>query len=309
MALAFAIGFCVVVQARSNGELAVVTGDALLAGVLSLGTGTLILGAVVALRRQSRDALLHGIAAELRAGRLQRWHLLGGVGGAAFICAQVLSVPLLGVALVTVASVAATTAMSLAVDRWGIGPGGVRPISRRRALAAVAATVAVALAVSGRLAEGDLVWWAVVVVMGAGAAVAVQLALNGVVAQRTGDPIAAAVVNFVLALALLLLALAAEHLVGHAWTAPPAPWEQPQLWLGGVMGVLYISTAALVVKPLGVLLFGLLNVAGQLTGSLLSDLLLPTPGTVVTWQLVAGVILAGAAIAWAAVPPRRPSKR
>ncbi len=58
-------------------------------------------------------------------------------------------------------------------------------------------------------------------------------------------------------------------------------------------------------RPLGVLLLGLLSTSGQLTGSLLSDLLFPTPGTVVTWQLVAGVLLTGGAVAWAAYRPRR----
>ena len=39
--------------------------------------------------------------------------------------------------------------------------------------------------------------------------------------------------------------------------------------------------------------------------ALLSDLLLPTPGTVVSWQLIAGVALAFAAVVWSSLPPRR----
>lgn len=305
IALAFGVGFCVVVQARSNGEMAVVTGDPLLTGVLSLVGGLLILGTISVLRPTTRRALVFSLPAELRARRLKPWHLLGGVGGAVFLAAQVVGVPLLGVAIVTVASVAGTTAMSVAVDRWGIGPAGVRAVSARRIAGAVGATVAVGVAVSGRFVDGDLVVWAVLLVLSAGAVVAVQLALNGVVAQRTQDPIAAAVVNFVLALVLLLLALGVEHLAGHGWSPPPAPWEQTVLWLGGPMGVLFISVAALVVRPLGVLLFGLLNVAGQLSGSLISDVVFPTPGTAVSWQLVAGAALALAAVAWTSVPARR----
>ncbi len=307
MALAFTVGITSVVQARSNGEMAIVTGDGFLAGVLSLTSGLLILVVIVAVRGSSRRALIREVPAALRDGRLRWWHFLGGVGGACYIGSQAVTVPLLGVAVFTVSYVAGVTGMSLLVDRWGFGPGGPRAVSRRRVLSAVGTTLAVALAVSGRLLSGDLVWWAVGAVIVAGAVVATQLALNGTVAQRTGDPMPAALINFVLALVLLLIGLGIEHLIGHRWAPPPAPWDQPLLWLGGITGVLYISVAAVLVRPLGVLLFGLLTIAGQLTGSLLSDLLLPTPGTVVSWQLVAGVLLAGVAIAYAAVPPRRPA--
>jgi transporter family-2 protein len=111
-------------------------------------------------------------------------------------------------------------------------------------------------------------------------------------------------VNFAVGTTALLLALAVEHALGHGWTAPPLPWEQPVLWLGGPVGILFIVGATVVVKPLGVLLYGLLSIAGQLSTSLLLDLVLPTPGTVVTWQLITGVVLTGFAVAWAAQTPR-----
>lgn len=309
MALAVGVGFGTAVQARSNGEMAVVTGDGFLAGALSLATGLVILTVITAARSSSRHALTRTLPAMLRDGRLRWWHLLGGVGGAAYIGSQSVTVPLLGVAVFTVAYVASVTGASLLVDRAGLGPGGPRPISRQRLAAAAGTTLAVALAVSGRLASGNLVWWAVAAVLVAGAIVAAQLALNGTVAQRTGDPFPAALINFVLALVLLLVGLGVEHLVGHRWSPPPAPWEQPLLWLGGITGVVYITVAAILVRTLGVLLFGLLTIAGQLTGSLLSDLFLPTPGTVVSWQLIAGVVLAGVAVASAAIRPRRPASR
>jgi transporter family-2 protein len=163
----------------------------------------------------------------------------------------------------------------------------------------------VALAVSGRFSSGDLVIWAVVLVLCAGAATAVQSAVNGQVAAKTGDPLAATSVNFAVGLTALLVALAVEHLAGHAWIAPPPPWEQPWLWLGGPVGVLFIASSTIVVKPLGVLLFGLLNIAGQLTGSLVSDLVFPTQGTVVSWQLLAGMALTAVSVALAATRPRR----
>jgi bacterial/archaeal transporter family-2 protein len=299
----------VVVQSRSNGELAVAVGDGLFAAVLSFGTGALILLVIIALRPATRQALGTSLPSLLRSGQLRWWHLLGGLGGALLVAGQGIAVPLLGVALFTVGMVAGNTGTSLVVDRIGLGPGVRRPLTARRVVAAVGVTVAVALAVSGRFSSGDLVLWAVALVLVAGAGTALQSAVNGQVAVRSGDPLAATSVNFAVGLTALLVALGIEHLAGHAWVAPPPPWEQPWLWLGGPVGVLFIASATIVVKPLGVLLFGLLNIAGQLTGSLVSDLVFPTQGTVVSWQLLTGMALTAASVALAATRPRRRTPR
>jgi transporter family-2 protein len=305
LSLAFVVGLLMVAQGRSNGELAVAVQDGLFAAVLSFSTGAVILLGLIAARPPTRQALRVTLPALLRAGELRWWHLLGGLGGALLVAGQGIAVPLLGVALFTVGMVAGNTGTSLVVDRFGIGPGVPRPLTPRRVVAAVGVTAAVALAVSGRLSTGDLVVWAVVLVLVAGAGTALQSAVNGQVAVRTGDPIAATSVNFAVGLAALLVALTIEHLAGHIWVAPPPPWEQPWLWLGGPVGVAFIATATVVVKPLGVLLFGLLNISGQLTGSLVSDLVFPTQGTVVGWQLLSGMALTAASIALAATRPRR----
>ena len=305
LSLAFGVGILVVVQSRSNGELAVAVDDGLFAAVLSFSVGALILLVLIGLRPATRRALGVSLPVLLRSGQLRWWHLVGGLGGALLVAGQGIAVPLLGVALFTVGMVAGNTGTSLVVDRVGLGPGVPRPLTTRRVVAALGVTVAVALAVSGRLGSGDLVIWAVALVLVAGAATAVQSAVNGQVASKTGDALAATSVNFAVGLSALLVALAVEHLAGHVWVAPPAPWEQPWLWLGGPVGVLFIASAALVVKPLGVLLFGLLNIAGQLAGSLVSDLVFPTQGTVVTWQLLAGMALTAGSVALAATRPRR----
>ena len=302
VALALLVGVLVVVQSRINGELGHVVGNGLLAAVISFGSGLAILVVIVALRRSTRTRLLQGLPAELRAGRLHWWQLIGGLGGATLVASQGLTVPALGVALFTVLTVAGTTGSSLVVDRMGLGPGGPRPITTGRVLAAVGTTLAVALAVSGRFSSGSLAWGAVVLTLTAGVAVSFQQAVNGQVALRTGDPLVATSVNFVVGLAALTIAMLVSHAVtGGDWVAPPAPWTDPVLWLGGPIGICFVVTAAVVVRPLGVLLFSLLTIAGQLVGSLVSDLLFPTSGTVIGWQLVVGVLLTGVAVAVAAL--------
>ncbi len=304
MGLAFGAGALAAAQARINGQLAIEVSDGLLAAVVSFGTGLVLVVLVTLSLRGPREALRRGLPAALRRGQLRWWHLVGGALGATFVAGQGLVVPLLGVALFTVLAVTGNTFASMATDRLGIGPGGRRPVTARRVVAAAGTVVAVALAVSGRASAGDLVVWAVVLALLAGAGTGVQPALNGQVAARTGEPLVATVVNFVVGTVVLALALAVEHLAGHGWTPPPAPWEEPVLWLGGPLGVAFILTAAIVVRSLGVLLLSLLSTSGQLTGALVADVVAPTPGTLLTWQLVAGVALTMGAVALAAARRR-----
>jgi transporter family-2 protein len=307
--LAFGAGLVMVIQSRINGQLGHLLNDGILAAVMTLGSGLLILLVITALRRSTRTRLTVVLPKEFRSGGLRWWQLIGGLGGATIVASQTLTVPILGVALFTVLLVAGTTSASLMVDRRGLGPGGARPVTFARVVAAVVTTLAVALAISGRVSAGSFAWGAALLVLIAGIAGAFQQAINGVVAQRTGDSLVAGVVNFVGGFVALLVALAFEHLVERRpWTMPPAPWNDPVLWLAGPLGVAFIVTAAFVVKPLGVLLFSLLSIAGQLSGSLASDLLLPTPGSSVERQLVLAIGLAGLAVAFAALAPLRSTR-
>ncbi len=291
-------------QSRINGQLAIEVHDGLLAAVISFSTGLVLVGVIALSLPRPRLALLQMLPEQVRSGSIPWWQLVGGLLGATFVAGQGLVVPLLGVALFTVLSVAGSTTSSILTDRAGIGPGGSRPVTARRVLAAVGTVLAVGLAVSGRLSVGDLVVWALVLAVVAGGMTGVQPALNGQIAAKTGEPLVATVVNFVGGTAGLLLALSIEHLAGHSWTAPPAPWREPVLWLGGTIGVAFILAAVIVVRPLGVLLLSLLTTAGQLTGALLSDVFFPTPGTVVGWQLVAGVVVTLASVILAATRSR-----
>jgi transporter family-2 protein len=62
------------------------------------------------------------------------------------------------------------------------------------------------------------------------------------------------------------------------------------------VGVVFIAAAAWVVPMLGVLRFGLLSIAGQLTGALVWDVLAPTPGSVISINIVVGILLAFLAV-------------
>jgi transporter family-2 protein len=293
---AVVVGLLVALQSRINAGLAARLaeggGDPTAAGVeaalISFGTGQLLLlvglVAIPALRRG-----MVRIAAAVRAGGLARWQLLGGAGGAWLVATQGLTVATLGVALFIVAVVAGQTAASLAVDAAGLGPAGRLPVTRRRAAAAALALLAVAITAAPRIEAdtGGRAGILALLVVSAGAGIAVQQALNGRVAVAAQYAPAAAVVNFVVGTTLLVVVvLLGRTLAG--WPLHDLPAE-PLLYAGGPIGVAFIAIAAWAVPVVGVLRFGLASITGQLAGGAALDLLAPQPGVTVGPWLAVGL--------------------
>ena len=302
--VAFAAGTVVAVQSRINGALGTALGDGVQAATISFALGLLVLVAIVAARSDARMAFA-GLRSQVRGGRLPWWTLLGGLAGAAYVSAQSVTVAALGVALFTVSTVAGQTGMSLVVDRAGIGPGGVVHVTAVRVVAAVLATVAVAVAAGSRGWSGDVALGYVGMALVAGAAVAFQAAFNGRVSVATGQPTVAALVNFVVGLSALLVVMALLLSVGgKQWGAPPSIGSHGWLYLGGPLGVVFVVSAAWSVRALGVLLFSLVVIAGQLCGALLLDVFAPTVGSDVGTGLLVGVALTASAVGLAALPRR-----
>ncbi|MFC5381354.1 DMT family transporter [Aquipuribacter nitratireducens] len=325
-----AVGVLVAAQSRVNGELAPrfapSTGpdawwvwrgpadDAVAAGidaaVLSFAVGWLIVLVGTLVQARGRHGMAEVVHA-LRDGSLRWWMLLGGLGGATFIAGQGIAVPVLGVSVFVVATVAGVTVGGLLVDRFGLAPGGARPYTARRVIGCVLAVGGVAFSVSGSLdggiASGASVLLFSVVLLAClpmGALTAAQQAVNGRVAQRSRTPWVAGLGNFTAGLAALLLARLL--LIG---TVAPGPLpDQWWLWLSGPIGLSFILLGAVLVRTLGVLLLSLGNTGGQLVGSIAIDELFPTaagrPGLV---ELVAAVVIFVAVALAASRPRRRPA--
>jgi transporter family-2 protein len=302
--LTILLGTLIAVQSRVNGQLAVHTGTGLLPAWWTMTTGLMVLGIVGLAHAPSRRSAGRVLPA-VRDGSLPRWALLGGAAGATFLITQSIVVPLVGVAVFSVGTVAGQTSGSLLVDRLGFSASGVVHITANRVIASILAVVAVAVAISDRLttATGTIAFALFAVL--AGALVAPQQAANGRVAVQARSPYAGALVNFiggtVLLSAAMIVAVAVVNLpINDPWGAP---WWA---YVGGLLGLSVIAGAAWAVPLLGVLVFSLLSVMGQLTGALLLDVLAPTQGTSVGWHLVAGLCLTGVAIL---ISARRPMGR
>lgn len=279
----------------------------MLAALVSFGGGLLVLCLLLALLPGMR-AGVGSLRTALAAGSLRRWHLLGGMAGALMIASQAVTVGVLGVALLTLGVVAGQTVGSLVVDRVGLGPAGMRPLTARRVAGAVLMLVAIGVTVGGQVASAGGGTWLLLMPVAAGVGVAVQQAINGRVGAAARNAMTATLVNFVVG----TVALAAAWLVSLSLRGGPSGRPgSPVLYLGGLVGICFIALAAFVVRWIGVLLLGLASIVGQLAGSVLLDLLAPTRAGGVQAGTLVGIALATVAVAVAAAPRpgRTPSRR
>lgn len=314
VAAAVAVGFLVAGQSRVNGDLGSVVGDGVTAALISFTVGWCLLTLIVVMRARAR-AGFRRLREEFGSGGLTWWHFTGGVYGAALVAQQGGVVPVIGVALFSIALVGGNTAGAIIVDRLGVGPGGRREVSVRRVIAAVLATIGVAVAAAGD-AVGEsvaplLLIGLIALVAVTGGFTALQAAVNGQVMVRSHDTFVASWVNFTVGLAALVIGWAVLHLPDAladrpaTWSMPPPPWENPVVWLGGFIGVAFIAVTAQIVRVLGVLLLGLGNVVGQLTGALALDAFAPVGDARITTGLVVGSLITMVAVGIGATQRRR----
>lgn len=302
-ALAVVAGLGMAAQARINGALAARLDDGVAAAVVSFGTGEVVLVVLALAVRPVRDGLA-AVRRALATGELRPWHVLGGAGGALLVVCQGLTVTAIGVAVFTVAMVAGQAGASLLVDRFGVGP--VRaPVNAMRTAGAALALVAVAVAVLDRFGTPSVLALTLLPAL-AGAAIAWQQGVHGRVNLVSRQPLATAVLNFTVGLALLLVAAAVVAAVRGLPAQFPA---EPVLYLGGPIGVVAVCIGAAVAQVVGVLVLGLGIVAGQLTGAVVLDLWIPADVGQLSVPTLAGSALALLAVAVVAAGSTRSGGR
>jgi len=294
--ITFIASIIITAQSSINSELNIYTENALITALINFTTGLIVLALMMIFSRAIRNGFT-SIPRLVREGKLKRWQLIGGLSGAFFVASQSSLVQVVGVAIFTVAAVAGQTSAALLVDKAGIGPAGKQPVTLMRVCAAILGIVGVLVSVLGQDSTGQFAFGAVLISFAAGALVSTQPALNGQIANQTGQPAAATLVNFIVGFLTLAVVYGVKQQISpQGFNVPPMPWENPIIWLGGPFGVLFVLTAAFMAKTLGVFLFTLTSVVGQLSGAILMDVLFPTATTNITWQLLLGISITGAAV-------------
>ncbi|PZW04147.1 transporter family-2 protein [Micromonospora phaseoli] len=296
LALVTAGGTASAAQGAVNAELGQRVGNATLGAVVNnLGGTLLILVGLLVL-----PSMRSGLGA-LRRARLPWWSYLGGAGGAAIVVLAAYAVPVLGVAVFTIAQVAGGSLGGLASDRAGLAPVGRLPLTAPRVAGALLGVAAVALAQAGR-PVGDLAVGVLLLAVAGGVGVALQAALNGRI-SAAGSAAAGVAVNFAVSTPLVLLVAA----LAGAFSGPPVSWPAGwHLYTGGLLGVGIVASLVVGVRAAGVLRTGLALVGGQLAGALLLDVLLPHAPTARLPVLV-GALLTLLAVLVAGRSPRSPA--
>jgi transporter family-2 protein len=287
--LAAISGILIALQARANGELSHRLDNAPQAALVSFSSG-LVFVAIYALFSPAVKAGIVRLRTAVRNGDIPRWRLLAGALGGSFVAIQTSVVPLIGVAVYSVASLAGQTATSLIVDRIGLTGGGPKLISPRRVGAALITVFAVFVSVLDKIEAHSFSFIAVFLAVVAGALVGVQRALNGQINEHSGQSYTTSLLNFITGTSFLVIFIVILILLGQIelQPLPNGPWW---IYTGGVIGVIYIASTSLIVQHLGVLTFTLFSVGGQLFGSLLLDLYAPSEGVSVSWYLVTGIAM------------------
>ena len=110
--------------------------------------------------------------------------------------------------------------------------------------------------------------WLIALALLAGAMLPLQAGINGQLAKSVDSVLAAAMISFVVGtLTLLSLVLWTRELPAIEGMRQLHWWH----WLGGVMGALFIATAAYAAPRTGALVFMLVVLAGQMSMAMLLD--------------------------------------
>ena len=304
--LAALSGAMIALQARANGELSHQLNNGLQAALVSFGSGLLIIFVITLFNSKIKEGIKN-LRQAVANKEIARWKLFAGALGGSFVAIQTQIVPLIGVAIYSVASIAGQAAMSLIVDRIGLTGGGKKLISPRRVLAAFLTVLAVLVSVWDRIDANNLSMLAVTAGGIAGAIVGVQRALNGQINEYSQQSFTTSLLNFMTGTAFLVVLIIAGILLGRNDLSPlpSGPWW---IYTGGVIGVIYIAFTSTIVQHLGVLTFTLFSVGGQLVGSLVIDLVSPTDGVSVSAYLVTGIVMTYAGVVAGGVSNQRVRK-
>ena len=305
--LAALSGILISLQARANGELSLRLNNGLQAAFISFSSGLLIIAIISVFNPKIKNGARR-LRAAVKAKEIAPWTLFAGALGGAFVAVQTQIVPLIGVAIYSVASIAGQGATSLIVDRIGLTGGGKKPISPRRIAAAVVTVLAVLVSVLDRIDARNLSLIAVALAGLAGAIVGVQRAMNGLINEHSGQSFTTSLLNFIMGSSVLGIALLIAVGIGKVeFVALPAgPWW---IYMGGTIGVIYIAFTSTIVQHLGVLTFTLFSTGGQLIGALLIDIYSPTKGVSVSAYLVSGIVMTFLGVLVGGVNSSKPLKR
>ena len=279
-------GIFVSVQSRLNGELGLHLEDGALAALISFSSGLLILGTLLAFSPTGRAGVTR-VFGDIRSGSLPWWSVAGGLAGGLLVLTQGLVAGVLGVALFSIAVIAGQTLGAVVIDTRGLIGIVKIPLTTSRVVGVVLVAIGVVTTV-GLWSGATDIGWAIVLPLVAGVGTGFQQGLNGTVKRVSGSALAATFINFAAGTAILILVTAVMSPLSGGGGEFPTHWV---LYLGGLVGTVFIAIQTITVNHIGVLGLGVSLVAGQVLGSITLDLLVPVSPHPITAITVVGAVV------------------
>lgn len=192
----------------------------------------------------------------------------------------------------------------LLCDRFGIGVDEKKYFTPYRIIGALFAVIATIFVVSPQWHSTSFILLAILPFL-AGLLARWQPAGNAKVAEATGSMLVSITWNFIVGFCVLGTALAIRVALGHVTVQLPDVWW---MYLGGPLGLMSIGLMAILVRGLGLLMLGVASTAGQLLGSVLIDVLIPSLGNTVYLVTIIGTLFALVGAIVTTIPEYRTSK-
>ncbi len=288
--LALMAGSLVAIQARVNSGLALEISSGIFAALVSFGVGLLIISTATISRRENRQNLLETLR-NLRESKIPIWLAFAGAIGGFFVIVQSSIAGLIGIALFSVGVVTGTSLSAIVLDGRGMLGLEKRSIGLWRILGTL-------LAISGLVIAGEFSTYAfdplILLAFITGAGIGFQQAMNGYFGKLVKSAVVPTLFNFIAGTAFI----AASWLFLEAGKVPDAFPNNPLLYIGGIVGVIFIFVQVVVLPKIGALVMGIAMLVGQLVGSVLLDLVFPIAAREITISTLLGIVLAmlGAAL-------------
>lgn len=282
-------GLVLPIQTLVNTRLRASTGTPFSSSMISFAVGTVTL-LIVATAVTGGD---YGIA---QAFDEPLWIWFGGLLGVVALTGNILLFPHLGAVQTVVLPIAGQVIMGLIVDivdHFGLFESPQSSLTVVRAIGAiivligVIAVVATPSAATSSEDSATALWLWRLAGFIFGCFTASQSAINGHLGQVTGSPVSAALVSFAVGVTALVIVniVLRWHPRIERPEGKPNPWW---MWIGGVLGALFIFGNAALVPQIGT---GLTVVAGLL-GSMLGSLIIDrVSGAPIKFRQVLGIAL------------------
>lgn len=277
-------GGLVAVQARVNSGLAFEIESGIFAALISFGIGLLIISTASMLMPSNRKSF-YEVIRSLRGGTIPLFLIFAGAIGGFFVIIQSSIAGVIGVSLFSVGVVTGASLSALVLD----GKGLLGLEKREIGLIRIFGTL---LAIAGLVVVGDFSNYSfdplILLAFVAGVGMGFQQAMNGLFGKLAKTAVIPTLFNFLAGTLLIALAL----LLLEGGKVPEYLPNNPFLYIGGVVGVIFIFVQVVVLPKIGALTMGISMLVGQLVGSVLLDWLLPIASRPITISTLLGILLA-----------------